>query len=296
MSLRKLASTLRRPLRSTFKGFSRLQPDLLWRRYSALCARSGLDRPVFILSMDCDTSKDIEVVEGVHTKLGQSDIKPVYAVPGQILEEGADVYGKIAASGATFINHGFARHTSWDPTNRIYESFFFYDALPIHQVRRDVAEGHEAIQRILGQTPTGFRTPHFGSFQKKREIHLLHRTLEELGYRYSSSIMPRYGIRWGPMIKGRVCEIPVTGCREDPLTILDSWSFRFDATSTSTPEDYEEQARGLASLLEEGRPLLINLYVDPSQVYDWPGFFEVMALFAPFAIDSYDQLLDMLPS
>ena len=36
----------------------------------------------------------------------------------------------------------------------------------------------------------------------------------------------------------------------------------------------------------------MNLYADPSQVDDWPEFFAAMARFGPFAVPSYDAVLD----
>ena len=294
MSLRSLASAGAHPVRSTTRLVARTSPELLWKRYERLCRRAGFSEPAFILSLDCDTSQDIEVAVQVHDRLTAVGICPVYAVPGELLEEGSDVYLKLASSGATFMNHGYARHTTYDPANRTYTSFFFYDQQDRATVAKDIAEGHEVVTRVLGRAPSGFRTPHFASFQKGRQLGWLHGVLFDLGYRYSSSTIPLQAIRRGPAIRGPVWEVPVTGTYDAPLTILDSWSFRFDRTSTKTTRDYEQQATRLAGMLDRGMPIMINLYADPSQVWDWDGFFDVMSLFAAHAVDSYDALLDGL--
>ena len=289
-----MASAIKHPGRSGLLLLEKIDPHILWRNYERLCKKAGATEPLFILSMDCDTTEDIHVVPEVHERLMSVGVQPVYAVPGELLEEGAHVYGDLARDGVSFLNHGHRRHTSYDPSTRTYESFFFYDQQPFDVVRKDIRDGHAAVTRITGKEPTGFRTPHFGSFQKKSALSSLHRDLDGLGYRYSTSTMPFRAVQSGPVIEGPIAEVPVTGCYDSPLTILDSWSFRFEPRSDRSPLLYEEQARKLAHFLQGGANVIINLYVDPSQVYDWEGFFDVMRLFTPFACDSYDALLDRL--
>ena len=57
--------------------------------------------------LDCDTEKDIEVVEEVNNKLRNSNILASYAVPGELLKLGSDVYLKLSKSGSEFLNHGY---------------------------------------------------------------------------------------------------------------------------------------------------------------------------------------------
>jgi hypothetical protein len=42
-------------------------------------------------------------------------------------------------------------------------------------------------------------------------------------------------------------------------------------------------------MLDEGMPIAVNLYGDPSQVFDWPEFFQAMAGLAPYAVSSYAE-------
>lgn len=293
MLLRRIASGVAHPVQTYRRALAFANPRGLWKRYAALCAGAGLTGPAFILSMDCDTEKDIEVVEEVHTKLLDRGIMTIYAVPGELLEKGSAVYGRVAASGAEFLNHGYRQHTTFDEATAEYRSFFFYDTLPPEVIQKDVEKGHESVEMVLGRTPKGFRTPHFGSFQKAAQLSRLHSLLAAMGYLFSTSTMPGKAIWEGPTSQRYgLYEIPVTGCHDWPLRILDSWSFRFAPGRRLEEEDYILQAQKLADLLDEGTPCLINLYADPSQVHDWPEFFDVMGRFAEHNVASYEGLLD----
>jgi len=270
----------------------RLVPGLVAARWRAAARAAGLDRPVFILSFDCDTEKDIAVGRDVFQRLQDRGITPVYAVPGALLEHGSDFYRLLAEAGCEFLNHGQAEHCRLTPEGR-YESTFFYDKLPRDAVRADIIAGHETLKRILGITARGFRTPHFGSFQAPQELAFLHRILRELGYRFSTSTGPLWGLRHGILRNvGDIVEIPLTGCREWPATILDSWSFRF-AGGRLTERDYLRQIAGFKCLMDEGEPIFVNLYADPSQVYDWPEFFEGIGGLSRYCLPSYERLLEM---
>lgn len=286
-----MAAATERLTRDAYRAVGRFAPDVLWRRLARHSRRAGIDRPTFVLSLDCDTIKDIEVGPGVHERLQSLGITPVYAVPGELLERGADVYRAFAASGSELVNHGYVEHTRLE-ADGTYRSFFFYDELPRATVRDDVVRGHAAVTEVAGAPPKGFRTPHFGSFQSDDDLRFLHGVLAELGYEYSTSSSPIVAFRHGPVTsRWGIAEIPVTGCPTMPLGILDSFGFRFAPGRRFGPDDYVAEAAALATRLERGEPLLVNLYADPSQVHDWPGFFDAMHRFAPFAVRSYGEAI-----
>lgn len=275
---------------------AKMDPAALWRRQSELCRCAGLKRPVFIFSFDCDTTMDIRVVGDVHAKLADCGITPVYAVPGELLERGAEAYRKIAESGASFINHGYAEHTRLDEARKIYESTLFYDRQGYDWVRADIEAGHRVLQEVLGVTPVGFRTPHFGTFQKSEDLSFLHGLLMQHGYRYSTSTVPFVACRRGPHKVADLWEFPVTGCYSEPLRMLDSWGFRFAPGRTVGPADYVREIGLLRQRMAEGEPCFVNLYADPSQVHDWPEFFTAVAGLREWAVPSYDQLIEMIES
>jgi peptidoglycan/xylan/chitin deacetylase (PgdA/CDA1 family) len=256
----------------------------------------GLDRTTVLVSFDCDTEQDIEVVPEVHERLGALGITPSYAVPGELLRRGAHVYEPLAATGVEFINHGDRSHCHYDPVTRTYVSSFFYDQLPPEVVEGDIRGGDRAVHEVTGTRPTGFRTPHFGSFQRPRHRRLLQRVLRTLGYRYSSSTTPLRGLLLGPAHRfGPLVELPVSGTPDRPRRVLDSWSFRFAPDRAWREDDYVTQVRKLLSAHQGGeRPGLINLYADPSQVAGWDPFFEAMAELAPLSAPSFRSVVGAL--
>jgi hypothetical protein len=271
----------------------KISPNLLWKLFRLQCSWVGINSAKYLLTFDCDTDLDIEVVSRVHAKLSNLGITPVYAVPGQLIERGLDTYKSIANVGAEFLNHGYVQHTTVDSDRTKYVSTFFYDQIGRKKALEDINRGHEVLMSKLGVTPIGFRTPHFGTFQSKNDLLFLHQNLRSLGYSFSSSTSPGYSFLKGPNFSSNgVTEIPVTGCPTWPLGILDSFNFRFSGSSKFTPEAFESEMKKAFEMMEKGNLKRINMYADPSQVYDWDGFFESVARFAPFAVANFSSYLE----
>jgi hypothetical protein len=280
---------LSRPLRAVGK----VLPASLWYLYYLQCFRIGARSSKYLLTFDCDTDLDIKVVSGVHAKLSAMGITPVYAVPGQLIERGLDTYKALSDLGAEFLNHGYVQHTTVDTQRMKYLSTFFYDEIGEKEALSDIERGHETLVEKLGITPQGFRTPHFGTFQSKENLLFLHEKLRSLGYILSSSTSPRYSFVKGPHFDNDgIIEIPVTGCPSWPLGILDSFNFRFSGSTKFTPQVFESEMKKAFDMMEAGRLKRINMYADPSQVYDWEGFFVSVSRFAPFAVASFSSYLE----
>jgi hypothetical protein len=290
----RVVQAVQHPVHAAVWLAGKVNPEALYAHSSRLAARQGIKGFKFILSFDCDTEEDIRVVEDVHARLAAMGVLPVYAVPGELLEKGAKQYGRIAESGAEFVNHGYRAHCHIDPDTGHYVSSFFYDQLPQAVIVEDIQGGHEAIRKVLGREATGFRVPHFGSFQKREDLAFLYKTLQSMGYRFSTSTMPLSGLIGGPLqFNGEgLWEIPVSGCYDYPLTILDSYGFRFAPGRLVSEKNYVDQFGKLVDFfLPSDRPGLMNIYADPSQVYDWPDFFKCIQLVAAAAVGSYEGLL-----
>ena len=284
------------PRAALFKLGYRLRPDALAQRHARLARRAGLDRVWLVLSFDCDTTEDAEVAGPVHERLAELGVQPVYAVPGALLREASDVYSRIAQTGAEFINHGDRMHTYFDEAAGRWASNFFYDQQPREVIRRDILDGHETVTEIVGRRPTGYRTPHFGTFQDPEQLRWLHGVIGELDYRFSTSTIPMWGLREGPVFDrfGRL-ELPVSGGVEDPFGILDTWSCFEAPDRVRTPEDYEREAAALAATFEQAGAGLINVYGDPSHIHDSEEFFRAVGCWAAVAQPaSYGELLDTL--
>jgi peptidoglycan/xylan/chitin deacetylase (PgdA/CDA1 family) len=289
-----ISAVARDPMQGWYRVMSKVAPHRLIDRSARLGRQNGLKRPVFVLSFDCDTDQDIAVTPQVHERLKTIGITPIYAVPGALLERGAQMWREIAAAGAEFINHGYLTHTTFSDGR--YVSNLFYDMMSPTQIEEDIRKGDASARAVLGRAPEGFRVPHFGTFDSDAQIRLVHRILSRLGYRFSTSTSPYVGLRHGPITnRYGLPEIPLSGCVDYPLVILDSYTFRFSG-GPFRGEDYIKQAKAWSERLEQGGSYVLNLYADPSQVADWPEFFSAMERLAPFARTTYRAVLDEIAS
>jgi hypothetical protein len=283
------------PVLATYATWARLHPSSSLAQYRAKAARTGLDRLYLVLSFDCDTPDDIDVAWSVHERLLALGICPSYAVPGALLIEGADVYRRIAATGAEFLNHGGRSHTYFDTQRGEYRSNFFYDQQPRVILKRDIEEGDRIVTEVIGKKPVGYRTPHFGTFQRPDQLLFLHEVLRELQYTYSTSTTPVAGLRYGPAFtRFGLMEFPVSGQGSNPLSILDSWGCFRAPDRTLAAKDYKREALGMARHLAPG-PGILNFYADPCHVADQPIFFETMAELTSMSKPvAYRDLMDLV--
>ena len=288
MKIGNLIEKLSNPRLIGFYILAQIWPDKIQNRSSQDAVKQGLRESVFVLSFDCDTELDISVVEGVHEKLTRSGIKPIYAVPGELLIQGSKIYRRIHDSGAEFINHGYRRHSEVSLPNRKYYGTFFYEKADRAAVVEDIRLGHEAIHKVLGVNASIFRTPHFGGFAKISHLNHVWKTLEALKYEVSTSTTPYFAFVNGPISfhKG-ICELPVSADPQRPYQILDSWSYAFGGKRSLSKEKYIAAINQLADEMIAGEIRFLNIYADPSQVYDWPEFFEAIARLRKFNVASF---------
>lgn len=294
--LSRVTAAVADPRSAAYRLRSRVDRSGLFARYARLARRAGLDRVWLVLSFDCDTPQDAAVAWDVHERLMGLGVCPVYAVPGELLRNAADVYGRIAATGAEFINHGDRMHAFFDEQAGHWASSFFYDQQPREALREDVLGGDRTVREVIGRAPRGFRTPHFGTFQAVEQLRWLHGVLGELDYRFSSSTVPAWGFREGPVFDrfGRP-ELPVSGGGEAPLSILDTWSCFEAPDRVRTPADYEREAAALGAALADAGAGVLNVYGDPSHVHGRDEFFRAVAGWLELAQPTgYDELLKAL--
>jgi hypothetical protein len=253
-------------------------PERLFSRASRLTEALGVVTPAFLLSFDCDAPEDIDSACELDGQLRAMGLKPAYAVPGELLHRGAGVFRRMRENGAEFLNHGYVQHVRWNPASCVYESHFFYDRLPWEDVERDVRAGHQACCEVLGVEPSGFRTPHFGTFQTWTSLGRLHRLLQTMGYSYSSSTGPLYGFRFGPLFRTfGLVEMPLSGTFSRPLRLLDSWGWFKAPERSGSPEEFYYEIAALAGHLKRtGQTLVLNYYADPSHVLGSEAFMRGM--------------------
>ena len=88
-------------------------------------------------------------------------------------------------------------------------------------------------------------------------------------------------------------EVPVTGIFSEPFNIMDTWAYFAAPDRIKTPAEYINTAQQLA-VFAHARPLLINIYGDPSHIYDKPEFFQAMSIIIKSAKNiNYTQLLEI---
>lgn len=262
--------------------------------YSEKSAGGGLFGRYFVVSFDCDTLGDIKVAGEITDRLFSMGIKPVMAVPGELLLQGAEAYRGIAEKGAEFLNHGYKTHSV--KTHMGYDSTYDYKDVSFDEVRKDVEMGDKTLREALEKAPKGFRTPHFGNFQKGRQLKFLYGVLKNLGYIYSTSTIPYFGLKKGGLYKttSGLVEIPVSGMASEPLRIFDSFFYYDGETDKLRAEEYCREGFAIADAFEKHvKNGIINIYADPSQVYGNEEFFEVMKRFAKVAENiTYEKLAE----
>lgn len=295
--LGKLIKVAGDPVRVAYTVRERLSPEGLFTRYARLAREVGLDRLYLVLSFDCDIEGDIAVVEGLHERLRGMGAKPVYAVPGELLQRGRDTYRRVLAAGGEFLNHGYTEHTYFDTRLGAHASCFFYDQLSLDTVREDVVRGDACVKEVLGVAPQGFRAPHFGTFQKAGQLRFLHGVLQELDYAFSTSTVPLWGFRRGPVFDDfGVAELPVSGMGHHPLTILDSWGCYMAPGRRLGPEDYRSEGVLAGKRMARLGVGVLNYYADPCHIHDQESFFDTVAHWLSIAQSvTYRELLETLP-
>lgn len=281
----RISKILKDPAYAMCEVRARVNRPGLFRKYAALSRRAGIDGLYFILSFDCDIDEDIEVVESVHKRLAGIGVTPVYAVSGPLLNKGEKIFRGFHDAGAEFINHGSSPHTFFDNHAGRHASCFFYDRLSSKEVIKDIEDGYSLSRDILGAAPSGFRAPHFGTFQKPKQLALIHDTLKKLGCRFSSSAMPYYGFTRGAAFNyGGIVEFPVSGMWSRPLSVLDSWEFYRAPGRTHNEQDYAKEGLAVARFFRDNNlPGILNYYADPCHIAGSDIFFDTVAEWAHIA-------------
>jgi hypothetical protein len=254
--------------------------------YVAAARKLGLKHPCLFLSFDCDTDLDADAAEEVHDFLESLGIKATYAVPGAQLLKSRDPYRRLAERGAEFMNHGGLPHAEWRQDQWV--GITFYDSMTPEAVEADIRRGHEIVTEVIGRAPLGFRAPHFGCYQKPQQVDLLHGTAASLGYRYCSTTIPAFGLKFGPAYETHgLIEIPCFGSARYPETILDSWTYLTDRKSYALGDQYLElMTETVETILSRQIPAIFTWYADPCHVLNQPPFRRAMELLAKSGVAS----------
>jgi peptidoglycan/xylan/chitin deacetylase (PgdA/CDA1 family) len=256
-------------------------------RYGALCRACGIDRLYLLLTFDCDTDGDIDVVGELDRDLRRRGVAAGYAVPGVQLQKGATAWRRVADLGAEFLNHGGRAHAEFRDGR--YWPATFYEQLPSTEVVADIHEGDRLVREIIGRPAEGFRAPHFGSFQAPEQLDLIYGTVGQLGYRYCSTTIPAVALDRGPLVRTDhgVVEVPTLGSYRYPPTLLDSWTYLTDRVHYTLGEEYYELFEETVRVMSERRlPGLLTYYADPSHVFGQAPFERALDVIGKYQVPS----------
>ena len=228
-------------------------------------------KAAFTLSFDFDNRKDLAYLPETLEVLECYGVKASFACVGKFVEESPREYGNIVEKRHEIINHTYSHPNCPGLNERKYNEISFEER------KEEIFKCNEVCKKLLNCSPTGFRTPHFGS-QHTADTYKI---LEELGYTYSSSTIairtPKRGL---PFNVGGILEIPVSICPRHPFNVFDSFhSFR-----SKWARHTDEEFSGLfQELLKTGiaNGLLINVYFDVHDFFEnsKPRVFENMLEF-----------------
>ncbi|MDC3091207.1 polysaccharide deacetylase family protein [Rickettsiales bacterium] len=246
---------------------------------------------IVLLTFDCETQRDMDVLDKLHKKLSDIKITPYFAVPGELIEKNKLLIQNLSKKKCFFINHGYKIHTIYDDFKKKNFSSFSYNNLAKSVIAEDIIKGHNSIKKITGQIPDIFRTPHFGSYSNKNSMNFIYDILFDLGYKFSSSTTPIYSFSKAPFYKtNNIIEVPISSCLNKPLQIIDSWAFIGSKDKTEITDLIDEMNKYF--ILMENNTFFLNTYFDPSDIINYDIFFETLSKFTKWSVNDFGQLND----
>ena len=248
-------------------------------------SNNNLDTPKFIISFDFETQRDLHIIETLTKKLNKANIRPFYAIPGELIEKNQKVL-KYLGKKIVFINHGYKIHTKYCKENmKNYSSFSYVNELD-EVIFEDITKADFVIKKILKQKSKIFRTPHFGEFCEKKNMNFIYKFISNLGYKISLSTTPIYSLIYQPIkIFQRITEIPCNAYIDNPRQIIDSWSI-MHSQNIEISELIAELNRYYNIM--NNNNLILNVYFDPSDVINIDDFFTTISKFSKYQMKDID--------
>ncbi|MEQ8391725.1 MAG: hypothetical protein RIB30_12085 [Thalassospira sp.] len=245
---------------------------------------------MFLLSFDCDTTRDPKAAIKIQTRLHSVGIRAGYAIPGELLENHWEDYRKLLDLGGYLINHGYREHAAIDPKTRKPYSTFTYRDVKSAVWQQDILDGHKTIFQLTGTTPKVFRTPHFGEFNKTSQLNELYSFLATHEYQISTSTTPVFGFLNGGAYKTQqgITELPLSGTLRKPTQLIDSWGFISAPDAIGRDALILEMEKYLSEFLS-GKRLLLNIYFDPADIAEDNRVLDLLVRFGPFSHPGYDK-------
>lgn len=218
----------------------------------------------FTLSFDCDHTEDIQALPSLLEILRLYPFKASFACIGKFIERYPAPHRMIVEAGHEILNHTYS-HPDSEELNPNHK----FNELSVEQQTKEIEECDRISKAILGYSPTGFRTPHFGNLHTES----VYSILEKLGYRYSSSTpitkSPSFGL---PFLKQEIWEFPVSACPRHPFGVFDTWhSLQRGRKRHVKKREFYRLFRELIDLGIDTNSY-INVYLDPQDVVGLKDF------------------------
>ncbi len=226
--------------------------------------------PYCTLSFDCDFPRDVEALPQVADLLGQYGVQASFACIGQWVRRYPHEHRCLVDAGCELLNHTQTHPNLYHPDYAYARGAELsrkrFDLLVPREQRAEIEEAHTTFAEVLGYSPAGFRTPHFGTLHTPD----VYPVLGELGYRFSSSVMAgacaSSGIPY--QVAGSIWEFPLSPCPAHPFGVLDSWhSLSKRDPAHSRPGELTALFVRLCEQVQ-GRGGYVNIYLDPRDALD----------------------------
>lgn len=262
MSLRKLKGALGLSFQK-LRARKRFLEDFQY----ALKRQGGSKDCILTLSFDCDTDDDMKVIPSLLDSLDELQINASFALCGELALRFRDEARAITGRGHEVLNHGYSIHSAAGDSGETRSTLFYSQLLP-EQIGTEIKSAHGALTDLLGVAVRGFRTPHFGTFSSRENLHLIYGILKSLEYSYSSSTCGGcYPLSYWRDFD--LIEIPLTQCPWHPGTPFDSWHILAAPGREHRSSDLVRLFRRMTAWIgEDGSSRLLNVYFDPSHMIE----------------------------
>lgn len=242
------------------------------------------------LSFDCDYQEDVEAIPDIVKKMSAYDYKATFAAVGYWVEKFPKEHEPVLEEGHELMNHTYSH-----PDNEVINPGRKFRDISIEEKTLEVTQCHEICERILGCAPTGFRVPHFKNLFTPE----IYGILSELGYKYSSSTWLTNTTSYGLPFEAEkgIIEFPLSTCPKHPFTVFDTWH-SLNAMRLSHrllhrgPQQYLQLFKELITMAKATGSYM-NIYMDPLDVKNIPGFDEILDILSDDEIDvvTYEEYL-----
>ncbi|MGI6302117.1 MAG: polysaccharide deacetylase family protein [Verrucomicrobiota bacterium] len=173
----------------------------------------------FVLSFDLDWREDNNCLPTLLQLLNTRGLTSSIAAIGRWVEQYPEAYRSAVATGHEVFNHTYS-HPDSEELGRPER----FNEIGLADRIEEIERGDEALRRVLGIEPKGFRAPHFSALNTTDILPCL----VKLGYSYSASTIafrtPGYGLPHRPV--SGLWEFPVSGAPREFFRLLGTYDIR----------------------------------------------------------------------